>query len=112
MQPRKLTQQQVTEIQELAKTAIKKVDIAKQFGVSPQLVSTVIRYGYEMRPPIYRSIPAGIEPESWEMLAKTFSMKYPEDAITAAEARRIHDTALLKIAAYWRSQGLKQEDLF
>ena len=112
MQLRKLTQRQVNEIQELGKTAMKKVDIAKQYGVSPQLVSTVIRYGYESRPTIYRNTPVGSEPDSWETLAKNFSMKYPEDAITAAEARRIHDTALLKIAAYWRTQGVKQEDLF
>lgn len=112
MQPRKLTQQQVTEIQELSKTSMKKVDIARKFGVSPQLVSTVIRYGYETRPPIYRSIPAGSEPESWERLAQTFNMKYPEEPITAGEARRIHETALVKIAAYWKAQGLKQEDLF
>jgi hypothetical protein len=112
MQPRKLTQQQVTEIQELAKTTTKKVDIAKQFGVSPQLVSTVIRYGYETRPPIYRSIPAGSEPESWESLAKALNAKYPEEPVTAAQVRQIHDIALKKIAAAWAKQGISKEDLF
>ena len=112
MQPRKLSNQQVAEIQQLGTTAMKKVDIARKFGVSPQLVSTVIRYGYETRPHIYRSIPAGLEPESWEALAKALNAKYPEEPVTAAQVRQIHDIALKKIALAWAKQGISKEDLF
>lgn len=111
MRERKLSDQQITEIQALAKTTMKKVDIAKQYGVSPQLISTVIRYGYESRPNKYRGIPAGLEPESWESLAKEFNARYPhEPGISANEAKRIHDIALKKIAAYWASKGITKAD--
>ena len=112
MQPRKLTNRQVNEIQDLGKTSMRKVDIAKKYGVSPQLVSTVIRYGYETRPTIYRNMSTTAEPDSWETLAKALNAKYPEEPVTAAQVRQIHDIALKKIAAAWAKQGISKEDLF
>jgi hypothetical protein len=111
MRERKLTDQQVTEIQALAKTTMKKVDIAQRYGISPQLVSTVIRYGYTSRPTRVRNLKAGEEPGSWEELATFFNRRYPDEpGISGDEAKRIHDMALKKIAAYWASKGITKAD--
>ena len=110
MRERKLSDQQVAEIQALAKTTMKKVDIAQRYGISPQLVSTVVRYGYTSRPTRIRNLKAGEEPGSWEELATFFNRKYPSESISGDEAKRIHDTALKKIAAYWAARGITKAE--
>lgn len=112
MKPRKLTDQQVEEIKVLAKTSIKRVEIARRYGISPQLVSTVARYGYATRPSYLKKVKAGEEPDSWEQLAKTYNSKYPDEPpITAAQAQEIHDIALVKLARLLKHQNTKFEDL-
>lgn len=112
MKPRKLTDKQVEEIKILAKTSIKKVEIARQYGISPQLVSTIVRYGYLSRPNYLKKVKAGEEPDSWESLAKAYNTKYPhEPPITAAQAQEIHDIALVKLARLLKQQNTKFEDL-
>lgn len=102
MKNRSLTDEQVEKIKELAKTDVKKVDIAKMFGVSPQLVSTVAKYGYGPRPK-YRK--QSIEEDNnWMVIAAKYSIMYPDDPIDRHQARRAHDRAIVKIR---RAFGIK-----
>lgn len=110
MRARKLTDQQVTEIRELAKTNIKKVQIARQYGVSPQLISTVIRHNYDNRPMRVRIWKREDGMETWESLARQYNATH-EDKVTAAQIKQIHDRALRKIRWYFEDQGLTRDDL-
>lgn len=110
MRARKLTDVQVTEIRELAKTKIKKVDIARKYGVSPQLISTVIRHNYNNRPVRVRVWKREDGMETWESLARQYNATH-DDKITPAQAKQIHDKALRKIRWYFEDQGLTREDL-
>jgi hypothetical protein len=114
MQKRKLTEEQVKEIQEMAKTTIKRVDIARLYGVSPQLISTVIQYGYTDRRPDKKrdrsKMPSG-EFESWEALARDYNLLYPDDKpLNGAEIKAIHDLAIKKIMQTWAEEGLVAAD--
>jgi hypothetical protein len=111
MRIRKLTDAQVSEIQELAKTSIKKTEIARRYGISPQLVSTVIRYGYTSRPNYLRKVPAGQEFGSWEALAREYNAKYPEDQLTAARFKEVHDIAIKKLRRVIEARGWTLQDL-
>ena len=111
MRTRKLTDQQVFEIQALAKTTIKKMEIARRYGISPQLVSTVIRYGYTSRPNYLRKVPAGQEFGSWEALAREYNAKYPEDQMTAEQFKDAHDIAIKKLRRIIEDRGWTREDL-
>lgn len=110
MRARKLTDVQVSEIRELAKTKIKKVDIARQYGVSPQLISTVVRHNYNNRPIRVRVWKREDGMETWESLARQYNATH-DDKITPAQAKQIHDKALRKIRWYFEDQGLTREDL-
>ena len=109
MRARKLTDQQVTEIRELAKTSIKKVEIARQYGVSPQLISTVIRHNYDNRPTRIRIWKREDGMETWESLARQYNATH-EDKITPAQTKIIHDKAIRKIRLYFEAQGLTRRD--
>lgn len=110
MRARKLTDVQVTEIRELAKTKIKKVEIARQYGVSPQLISTVVRHDYDNRPPRVRVWKREDGMETWESLARQYNADH-DDKITPAQAKQIHDKAIRKIRWYFEDLGLTREDL-
>lgn len=110
MQKRKLTAEQVAEIRELGKTSIKRIDIARKYGISPQLVSTILRYGYDSRPSRDRSKMRD-ESNCWEDLARTYNILYRDEPISAAEAKSIHDIALKKIRICFDQAGLKYGDL-
>jgi hypothetical protein len=111
MKPRKLNNTQVEEIRVLAKTSIKRVDIARKYGISPQLVSTIARYGYDTRP--FRDRRKAVDPDAhtWVTLAQTYNSKYPQEALTPTEAKSIHDLALKKIRVWLEKQNLTKEDL-
>jgi len=111
MRERKLTDQQVAEIKALARTTMKKIDIARKFGVSPQLVSTVVKYGYTSRPTQLRTVKLTDEFKGWEGIARSFNQKNPDSQITGHEAKAIHDIAIKKIRQYWEGQGLTKQDL-
>lgn len=110
MRARKLTDIQVAEIRELAKTKIKKVEIARQYGVSPQLISTVVRHDYDNRPPRVRVWKREDGMETWEALARQYNADH-DDKITPAQAKQIHDKAIRKIRWYFEDLGLTREDL-
>lgn len=110
MRARKLTDIQVAEIRELAKTKIKKVEIARQYGVSPQLISTVVRHDYDNRPPRVRVWKREDGMETWESLARQYNADH-DDKITPAQAKQIHDKAIRKIRWYFEDLGLTREDL-
>lgn len=111
MQKRKLTAEQVLEIRQLATTAIKKVDIARRYGISPQLVSTILRYDYDSRPTRdKRKMLDGFS--SWEDLAKQYNLRYPDESpLSATEAQRVHDLALKKMRAWFDERGRTMSDL-
>lgn len=112
MQKRKLTAEQVLEIRALGQTAMKRVDIARQFGISPQLVSTVLRYDYENRPDLNRHRRKNPEDiMTWEALARRYTKMYPDDPMTGAEFKAVHDLALKKIARWFTIQGLTEDGL-
>jgi hypothetical protein len=110
MQKRKLTAEQVLEIRQLAATSMKKVDIARKYNISPQLISTVIRYGYDSRPTRdRRKMPEGFS--DWNTLARQYNLLYPDEApITGNEAQRIHDLALKKMRMWFDSRGKTMSD--
>lgn len=111
MQKRKLTDEQVAEIRALAQTSIKRIDIARKYGVSPQLVSTVIRHGYDNRP--HRASRATASPETynWAALAKEYNNRYPDDLISAAEAKSVHDLAIKKMRVWFSQRNENMNDL-
>lgn len=113
MQKRKLTEQQVAEIKELAQTTMKKVDIARKFGVSPQLISTIIRYGYDSRPFRPDKVKAKPAPgDTWQGLADAYNSLYrDEPAISAEEVKVMHDIALKKMLKYFTERSLDINDL-
>ena len=109
---RKLTEAQVLEIKALAATKMKRVDISKIYGVSPQLISRIIRYGYNPRPRYEEFyIKPRIAPQTWEYTAAQFTEQNPDDPMTGKAARRIHDKALRKVAAYFKILNLDKNDL-
>ena len=111
MKPRKLTNDQVAEIQQLAKTQMKKIDIARKFGISPQLISTIVRYGYTSRPTRERKPKADPSMNTWVDLAKAWNTKYPDERMSAAEIKSVHDLALKKIRMYFEKHELGMNDL-
>jgi len=111
MRTRKLTDQQVEEIRQLVKTPMKKVDIARKYGISPQLLSTVVRYGYTSRPVYLRNVPAGQENTSWEALAREYTAKYPDDPMDAIQFKAAHDNALKKLLIECERRGWELKDL-
>ena len=111
MRKRRLTEDQVVQIKELAKTSIKRVEIARQFGVSPQLVSTVIRYGYDSRPNWAEKMPRE-ERTSWEALARQYTAMYPDDPLSGQRIKEVHDMAMKKIRAYFDKAGWTEDECF
>jgi len=111
MKERKLTDDQVAEIRVLARTPMKKIDIARKYGVSPQLVSTIIRYGYTARPTRERHKKADPDLNAWVDLAKAYTAKYPDDPMSGPEIKAVHDIAIKKIRKYFDSLGLAKNDL-
>lgn len=111
MRKRSLTDDQVAEIKRLGQTTMKRVDIARQFHISPQLVSTIVKYGYDNRP--IRVDRKKVDPEShsWEALAREYNKLYPEDPITGPEAKAIHDLTMKKFRAHFAKQNLTLNDL-
>jgi hypothetical protein len=112
MNRRKLTDEQVAQIRQLATTNIKKTEIARQFGVSPQLISTVIRYGYD-RPKEEKEVqPLDIDKRKcWEAIASEYTTMYPHDPITPAQAKRAHDLAIDKLKCYFRNHIKEHKEL-
>mgnify|MGYP003325465811 CR=1 FL=1 len=108
MRKRSLTEDQVIQIKELGKTSIKRVEIARQFNISPQLVSTIIRYGYDCRPNWADKMPKE-EKTSWEALARKYTELYPDDPLTGQRVKEIHDMAMKKIRAYFDELGLTED---
>lgn len=111
MQKRKLTDEQVKEIRLLATTTMKKADIARKYGVSPQLISTVLRFDYGQQPRRDRRKAPTDEFTGWEALARDYTLRYPEDAMNGAEAKAIHDMALKKVLKYWTDRNVGINDL-
>lgn len=111
MRDRKLTDLQVSEIRELAKTKIKKIEIARKYGISPQLVSTVLRHDYGCRPLRDRTVYTDPEMATWESLARQYTTLNPDDPISGARAKQAHDCALKQIRLYFIQQGLTEEGL-
>jgi hypothetical protein len=112
MRERKLTDLQVAEIRALGKTSMKKVVIARQYGISPQLVSTVIRHDYNNRPKRQRGVPVKDEDSvTWEALARRYTLLNPEDPLDGQSIKRYHDMALARILIYFEAQGLTKDDL-
>lgn len=112
MKLRKLTDEQVFQIKELGRTDMKRVEIARRFGVSPQLVSTVIRYGYDR--PKYEAPEKPVDPNSrkcWDAIASEYSTMYPDDPLTPDEAKKIHDTALSKLRHHFRNIEAARKEL-
>lgn len=111
MRDRKLTDVQVAEIRALAKTRIKKVAIAQQYGVSPQLISTVLRHDYGGRPKRDRQVFVDPEMDTWESIARQYTAMNPDDPINGSRAKQAHDYALKQIRIYFQQQGLTEEGL-
>jgi hypothetical protein len=111
MRKRKLTDEQVKEVQALAKTSIKKVEIARRYGISPQSVSSIARFGYEPRPPRFRGKMPTDEANTWENIARQYNARNPEDQITGERAKRIFENSLAKMRRYFASRNLTLSDL-
>jgi hypothetical protein len=110
MRKRSLTKEQEAEVKELAGSGMPKAEIARKFGVSPQLISRISLYGYEVRP--YRDRrKAPQEPSTWVELARLYNLKYPDDPMSAEEIKSVHDLALKKIKVHFEKQGLVESDL-
>lgn len=112
MNKRKLTDEQVEEIRRLASTDMKKTAIARQFGVSPQLISTVIRYGYD-RPKDEKEVkPLDLDKRKcWAAIASEYTAMYPDDPITSEMARRAHDKAIAKLKNHFRTNQKDHREL-
>lgn len=111
MRRRKLTDDQVKEVQALAKTSMKKVEIARKFGISPQSVSSIAKFGYEPRPPRFRGKMSLEEANTWENIARQYTARNPEDPITGERAKRIFENSLAKMRRYFSSRNITLIDL-
>lgn len=109
MNARKLTEDQVIEVIRLSRSGIKGVEIARQFGVSPQLISFVRKRGYK---PTYRQPEERIVSDfiGWADLADRYNLLHPDDQISPYAAMRAHESALNKLKAYFASRGLTKQD--
>lgn len=113
MRKRLLTDEQVEEIKRRIVNGETKIDLSRQYGVSPQLISVVCKYGYGERPKYgYKLLPkAPKERDCWEEIARKYTEKNPHDPIKATTARKYHDRALeklrdkLKMYANYPEQG-------
>lgn len=113
MKARKLSEQQIEEIRALAKTSIKKVDIARQYGISPQLVSQAIHHGYERKKENYKPIDLNTR-KCWEAIASEYTFANPHDPLTPEQAKRCHDAAISRLRYHFRKreeQGEHNENL-
>ena len=113
MKPRKLTEQQVEEIRSLGRTKTKRIDIAKQFNVSPQLISHILNHGYERK--VHESKPIDVNARRcWTGIADEYNRNHPHDPLTPEQAKRCHDAAISRLR-YWfrkdRTQGAHHESL-
>lgn len=113
MKPRKLSEQQAEEIRSLAKTAMKKVDIARQYGISPQLVSQIIHHGYERKQREYKPIDPYTR-KCWQAIADEYNIANPHDQLTPEQAKRCHDAAISRLRYHFRedrAEGERHESL-
>ena len=113
MKPRKLTDQQIEEIRALAKTDIKKIDIARKYGISPQLVSYVLHHGYEQKPRQYKPIDLNAR-KCWQAIADEYTRANPSDPLTPEQAKKAHDAAISRLRYHFRNdptEGERHESL-
>lgn len=110
MNKRKLTDGQVAEIRELAKTGMKRATIAVRYCVSPQLVSLVLKNGYETKAVDDRVIRSDDDCTNWTEIARLYNERVVGDRITPAQAKGIHDQALRKIRLLCQDHGLTRGD--
>lgn len=121
MKPRKLNDEQVRQVQELWRSGVKGVVIAKQFGISSQLVSQIVHYGYDRPKKTEEPImdrPSSFESRKcWSAIADEYSRKYPNDPITSEQAKRTHDAVIARLRYHMRNSqefaflGEPNEDL-
>jgi len=112
MNPRKLTKDQVFEIKDRVKAGASRASMAARFGVSPQLISSVVKYGYDgvrdkERERVRRT---GDDCETWVEIARRYNQRWAHDQITPAQAKVIHDQALRKIRCMMEEGGLTMGD--
>ena len=110
MNARRLTEDQVADVIRLSREGKKGVELARMFGVSPQLISFVRRRGYK---PTYRKVEEKIlsEFQGWRDLADRYNAMNPDDQISTDIAIRAHESALQKFRAYFAKRGIQLKDL-
>ena len=121
MKPRKLTDEQVRKVQELWRSGVKGVMIARQFGISSQLVSQIVHYGYERPKKNEETIKENISRfesrKCWSAIADEYSRCNPNDPITSEQAKRTHDAVISRLRYQMRNSkegaflGEHDEDL-
>jgi hypothetical protein len=108
--PRRLTESQVSEVIKLSREGVSGVQIARMFGVSPQLISFVRKQGYK---PVYkyRDTSQIVWEPTWAWIAEQYTLKNPDDPITTDTAHRTHEIAIRKLRAHFAQCGTQKHDL-
>lgn len=110
MKRRGLTEEQIKEIRILARTMRQK-DIAVLYGVSPQLISTTVLYGYDARPEYSSTLDLSAY-RSWDAVADEYNRRNPDDLITAKEAKDCFCRCKTKLVKALAEAGLTERSLF
>lgn len=99
MRKRLLTDAQVELVKKRILAGSTKVEMAREYGVSPQLISVVCKFGYGERPKYgyKKHLPKPRDRDCWEVVAQKYTEANPNDPIKATTARKTHDAALAKL---------------
>ena len=106
MRKRLLTDVQVESIKKKIASGSTKVEMAREYGVSPQLISVVCKFGYGERPKYgyKKQPPKPKDRDCWEVIAQKYTEANPNDPIKATTARTTHDGAILKLRKILKSR--------